>query len=274
MPHIKSFCRVSLDQPSELAWCAITSANFSKPAWGEMQLSNTKLKLASYELGVVVTPALYYRFLRKPHFCATSAEGLSPYGAESGALFLRGDEPDSSDSDASDDDEGSAGRLRLSTDPAVCSDATTGRTHVLCPLPYDPAAPAYRGASTMTAAGARAAAASSGAAAAAVSPYQQMDAAEDSNASSDGEAEKDEPWTWQNPQGSVNRGRDEDTLGLTGRNAADSFPGYFGEEAWSAQALSIDGRNSAISHKSGKHDFEKYARLHAVAVDLTLAADP
>ncbi|ORZ27742.1 tyrosyl-DNA phosphodiesterase I [Lobosporangium transversale] len=60
MPHIKTFTRVTRKENDGdyLSWFLLTSANLSKPAWGEMK-SNSVFSIQSYELGVLVFPGLY-----------------------------------------------------------------------------------------------------------------------------------------------------------------------------------------------------------------------
>ncbi|KAF9171792.1 tyrosyl-DNA phosphodiesterase 1 [Mortierella sp. AD011] len=58
MPHIKTFARVtSRDDGDYLSWFLLTSANLSKPAWGEMK--GTEFSIQSYELGVLIFPGLF-----------------------------------------------------------------------------------------------------------------------------------------------------------------------------------------------------------------------
>ncbi|KAF9582714.1 tyrosyl-DNA phosphodiesterase 1 [Lunasporangiospora selenospora] len=58
MPHIKTFTRVSSkDGTDYLSWFLLTSANLSKPAWGE--LKDGTLMIKSYELGVLIFPCLF-----------------------------------------------------------------------------------------------------------------------------------------------------------------------------------------------------------------------
>ncbi|EFJ50373.1 hypothetical protein VOLCADRAFT_88920 [Volvox carteri f. nagariensis] len=55
MPHIKTYTRY---RGQQLAWFLVTSHNLSKAAWGELQKNGSQLMIRSYELGVLVTPAL------------------------------------------------------------------------------------------------------------------------------------------------------------------------------------------------------------------------
>ncbi|KAF9111585.1 hypothetical protein BGX27_004728 [Mortierella sp. AM989] len=58
MPHIKTFTRVtSRDDGDHLSWFLLTSANLSKPAWGQMK--GAKFSIQSYELGVLIFPGLF-----------------------------------------------------------------------------------------------------------------------------------------------------------------------------------------------------------------------
>ncbi|KAG0280034.1 tyrosyl-DNA phosphodiesterase 1 [Linnemannia exigua] len=59
MPHIKTYTRVtSREDGDHLAWFLLTSANLSKPAWGEMRDGGV-LDVKSYELGVLIFPGLF-----------------------------------------------------------------------------------------------------------------------------------------------------------------------------------------------------------------------
>lgn len=64
-PHIKTYIRFS-QPPSEttkhqptIDWALLTSANLSKQAWGEAATGAGEVRIASYELGVLVWPELY-----------------------------------------------------------------------------------------------------------------------------------------------------------------------------------------------------------------------
>jgi tyrosyl-DNA phosphodiesterase 1 len=64
-PHIKTFARlatVKQDNGMEavrVRWALLTSANLSTQAWGTMQDANGKVKVCSYEVGVLVWPELF-----------------------------------------------------------------------------------------------------------------------------------------------------------------------------------------------------------------------
>ncbi|KAF9543790.1 tyrosyl-DNA phosphodiesterase 1 [Mortierella hygrophila] len=59
MPHIKTFTRVtSRTDGDHLAWFLLTSANLSKPAWGEVKDGGV-YDVKSYELGVLIFPGLF-----------------------------------------------------------------------------------------------------------------------------------------------------------------------------------------------------------------------
>lgn len=55
-PHIKSYWRTYSD--GTLGWMCLSSANFSKSAWGEMQLNGTRLSMSNFEVGVVLLPSV------------------------------------------------------------------------------------------------------------------------------------------------------------------------------------------------------------------------
>jgi len=54
-PHIKSYWRIYAD--GGVGWACITSANFSKSAWGELQ-KGSKLSMSNFEAGVLFLPSL------------------------------------------------------------------------------------------------------------------------------------------------------------------------------------------------------------------------
>ena len=63
-PHIKTYIRFahrpSAAEPKpDVEWALLTSANLSKQAWGVEGKDGKGLKISSYELGVMVWPALY-----------------------------------------------------------------------------------------------------------------------------------------------------------------------------------------------------------------------
>ncbi|GMH98147.1 hypothetical protein TrST_g6755 [Triparma strigata] len=57
-PHIKSFTRFSED--GQLSYFLLASHNFSKSAWGQIQLKGKQLSMESYELGVLFKPSLFF----------------------------------------------------------------------------------------------------------------------------------------------------------------------------------------------------------------------
>lgn len=58
-PHIKTYVRYSDSSKKSIDWALVTSANLSKQAWGEALNSAGEVRVASWELGVVVWPELY-----------------------------------------------------------------------------------------------------------------------------------------------------------------------------------------------------------------------
>ncbi|KAI1319328.1 tyrosyl-DNA phosphodiesterase [Xylariaceae sp. FL0255] len=57
-PHIKTYIRHNQSK-SSLDWALLTSANLSKQAWGEAPNKAGEVRVASWEIGVLVWPALY-----------------------------------------------------------------------------------------------------------------------------------------------------------------------------------------------------------------------
>jgi tyrosyl-DNA phosphodiesterase-1 len=55
-PHIKTYIRYG---QKSIDWALVTSANLSKQAWGEAANNSGEMRISSYEIGVLVWPALY-----------------------------------------------------------------------------------------------------------------------------------------------------------------------------------------------------------------------
>jgi hypothetical protein len=72
--HLKSFVRYAVRREPDgvggvatvprLAWCLISSHNYSKPAWGLLEKNGTQLFVQSFEIGVLFLPSRYQRFQR------------------------------------------------------------------------------------------------------------------------------------------------------------------------------------------------------------------
>ncbi|KAF2113468.1 tyrosyl-DNA phosphodiesterase 1 [Lophiotrema nucula] len=58
-PHIKTFIRFSNSEHASIDWAMVTSANFSKQAWGDLENKNKEIWIQSWECGVVVWPQLF-----------------------------------------------------------------------------------------------------------------------------------------------------------------------------------------------------------------------
>ncbi len=58
-PHIKTYVRFSDAGKTRIDWALVTSANISKQAWGEAANAEGKVRISSYELGILVWPELY-----------------------------------------------------------------------------------------------------------------------------------------------------------------------------------------------------------------------
>ncbi|RDA88053.1 hypothetical protein CP532_5267 [Ophiocordyceps camponoti-leonardi (nom. inval.)] len=56
-PHVKTYIRFSADK--SIDWALLTSANLSKQAWGEARKPTGEMRIASWEVGVLVWPELY-----------------------------------------------------------------------------------------------------------------------------------------------------------------------------------------------------------------------
>lgn len=60
-PHIKTYIRFSDARMTRIDWALLTSANLSTQAWGAAPNSNGEVRISSYEIGVLVWPALWDR---------------------------------------------------------------------------------------------------------------------------------------------------------------------------------------------------------------------
>ncbi|ROW04428.1 hypothetical protein VMCG_04983 [Cytospora schulzeri] len=58
-PHIKTYIRYGEDGVRSIDWALATSANLSKQAWGEAANSAGEVRIASWEIGVLVWPSLF-----------------------------------------------------------------------------------------------------------------------------------------------------------------------------------------------------------------------
>ncbi|PFH62582.1 hypothetical protein XA68_13002 [Ophiocordyceps unilateralis] len=56
-PHVKTYMRFSAD--GSIDWALLSSANLSKQAWGEASKATGEMRIASWEVGVMVWPELY-----------------------------------------------------------------------------------------------------------------------------------------------------------------------------------------------------------------------
>lgn len=58
-PHIKTYIRFSDSSMDRIDWAMVTSANISTQAWGAAASAGGEIRICSYEIGVVVWPALW-----------------------------------------------------------------------------------------------------------------------------------------------------------------------------------------------------------------------
>lgn len=86
-PHIKTYTRFSDSSMQTIDWAMMTSANLSTQAWGS-SIKDAEVRICSYEIGVVVWPALWEEDGRKaimvPMFgCDTPTDADRPSRVES-----------------------------------------------------------------------------------------------------------------------------------------------------------------------------------------------
>ncbi|KAH8884768.1 phospholipase D/nuclease [Thozetella sp. PMI_491] len=73
-PHIKTYIRYTKDLAID--WALVTSANLSKQAWGDAAKPSGEFRISSYEIGVLVWPALFAAdSVMKPTFGADEPSG-------------------------------------------------------------------------------------------------------------------------------------------------------------------------------------------------------
>ena len=58
-PHIKTYIRFTDESMTSIDWAMVTSANLSTQAWGSAVNSLGEVRICSYEIGVLVWPALW-----------------------------------------------------------------------------------------------------------------------------------------------------------------------------------------------------------------------
>lgn len=58
-PHIKTYIRFRSNAIEAIDWAMLTSANLSQQAWGALAGKDNTIRICSYEVGVVVWPALF-----------------------------------------------------------------------------------------------------------------------------------------------------------------------------------------------------------------------
>jgi tyrosyl-DNA phosphodiesterase-1 len=58
-PHIKTYIRFSTSARAVIEWALVTSANLSQQAWGALPDKEGSVRVCSYEVGVIVWPALF-----------------------------------------------------------------------------------------------------------------------------------------------------------------------------------------------------------------------
>ena len=58
-PHIKTYIRFTDESMTSIDWAMVTSANLSTQAWGAATNTTGEVRVCSYEIGVVVWPALW-----------------------------------------------------------------------------------------------------------------------------------------------------------------------------------------------------------------------
>ena len=58
-PHVKTYMHFADSSHKSIDWAMITSANLSQQAWGAVTDKNGQVRIASYEIGVIVWPELF-----------------------------------------------------------------------------------------------------------------------------------------------------------------------------------------------------------------------
>ncbi|KAK3820241.1 MAG: tyrosyl-DNA phosphodiesterase I [Benniella sp.] len=116
MPHIKTFTRVTSKAEGDyLSWFLLTSANLSKPAWGETHRDGA-FSIQSYELGVLLFPELFENIGEtgenfQVYMMNTTL--MNPYPEPQSFISALSNERESASNDSDDHLEGNIGVVRI-----------------------------------------------------------------------------------------------------------------------------------------------------------------
>jgi len=95
-PHIKTYVRFKNSDMNEIDWAMVTSANLSTQAWGTLPNKDGEIRVSSYELGVIVWPALFDQVEVAPEG-STTARDVTSDGARRRTIMVptfKADTPD------------------------------------------------------------------------------------------------------------------------------------------------------------------------------------
>lgn len=76
-PHIKTYVRFKNSDTNEIDWAMVTSANLSTQAWGTLPSKDGEIRVSSYELGIVVWPALFDEVEAAPEETTTARDAMN-----------------------------------------------------------------------------------------------------------------------------------------------------------------------------------------------------
>ncbi|KAL9600313.1 MAG: hypothetical protein Q9219_003263 [cf. Caloplaca sp. 3 TL-2023] len=125
-PHIKTYIRFSDEGATKIDWTMMTSANLSKQAWGEAVGAGGEVRICSYEIGVVVWPALWDE--------SEAAEMVPVFGKDmpDDQVEAEMEEVKGEDDEETTDEESGEGFCARKT-----TEQETGRRRIGLRMPYD-----------------------------------------------------------------------------------------------------------------------------------------
>ena len=117
-PHVKTYIRFTDESMTKIDWAMMTSANLSTQAWGAAANTSGEVRICSYEIGVIVWPALWDE------------------GPENNAEMVPVFQKDTPDDGYGEMDQ-SADHEVGKTEPEDIKPTTVARTQVGWRMPYD-----------------------------------------------------------------------------------------------------------------------------------------
>ena len=124
-PHIKTYTCFTDESMTKIDWAMMTSANLSTQAWGAANNAAGEVRICSYEIGIVVWPALW--------------DGENAGGTESADMVpvFKQDMPDSEEGRPGLEEQAAAGSNRGKARAVVSGAKGDTKTRVGWRMPYD-----------------------------------------------------------------------------------------------------------------------------------------